>query len=251
MIDSATLEEELNWKNQRFNSSLARLENDEVPSDRIPITLGNLADNALGIAICRSLAGSSNTAAEWFTTAVEYYVQMFDATLEHEDEIEGSYKAHRPKYCADLLHAALLAGTELDAAVERTLSIDEEWYLDTYPEFAHVFHYVRALALLLSDAPDDARIEIERYDELEDTPELYHAATGCVAGMIDGDREAIAESIDRLLTHHRDQRGQDPSTAVDFVSIEASALFECAQQRGNSLTVEALEDEHVDYLLTI
>lgn len=249
MIDSQVIEVERAWKQRLYNSSEERLDGGDVPTDSLPNMIGTLADCALGVAICERLDGDPGSASEWLSRAVDYYLRHVDATIEYEDQIEGSHRAHRPKYCADALHATVLADEQVDAAVERTLSIDESWYLDTYAEFAHVFHYVRALAFLLSDRPADARSELDRHDDLEETFDLYEAATGCVGGILANDVAAVVDELDALLAHHHDQHGRDPSAAVDFVSVEAGVLFACARDRGIGVSDADLHDPHTEYLL--
>lgn len=250
MIDSETIQEEREWKEQIYETTNEQLANDEVPSSRTPTAMGNLAAGAQGMGICDILGGETDSGQDWLATAAEYFVRKFDATIEHEDEIEGAYKAHRPKTCQDTLNTAILADEYTDEAIDRTLSIDEEWYLDTYPEFAHVFQYVRALAFLLADERDRARAEVDEHGQLEETNELYDAATACVGGILDGDADTVAESLDAILALHAQDVGHDPSAAVDFVSLDASALFAVALDAGLSISKGDLAEDTEFLLVT-
>lgn len=241
MIDNRMIESEREKRQQYFEEDLDRLHTGTTSENRRHIVFGNLADDAQSISICEFLQDAPDTGREWMATAAEYYIKRTEATIELEDEIEGSNKAHRPKYCAEALHASLIGRAHRSEAIEQAQAIDEEWYLDMYPEFAHVYHYVQAFAAVLADQDENGRESISQYHELSDTSLPYDAGIDCLDGILAQVENEVVKGLDQLLDYHREEYGSNPSTPQDWVSVTARALFELATERDVSLSPDTLD----------
>lgn len=257
MTDSAFFEDERAFQQRQLEATRERLDGGEISSSDRHIALSHIQGHLYAIAVCEYRLGSVEEARQSMEQAAQYQIEFVDATVDLEDEIEGSHRGHRATYCLEALHTSILAGTYQEDAVERTLSIGEDWFLDTYSEFAHVFHYARSLAYLLSGRPAEAVSEANRYEDIEQTYDWSEAAVECLEAIVEESPETVTARIDDLLVHHERQYGRDEAsasddpTAHDYCALEASALFACATDNGIDISESDLREDYVEYLVVL
>lgn len=250
-VSEATVREELEWQEKVYEINDGKLDEDPDPTSLVSAH-NMVAGGAQGIGICELLQGKREEGVSWFAEAADRYLSFDDAVGEYEDAVSASRQAHRPTHYKQTLHAALVSGDDelIRRALRHPLELDEERYLAQWGdfEFHHVLYYVKALAHFVDGDPAAASSYLTELDDVDHDYENYEALQGCLSALVDGDRDGFVAALAGLLSWHDESYGHSPSSATDFVCVDATALLALARREGMNVGPGDFDEDLREYL---
>lgn len=250
-MTASEIEEELEWKEELYEINEEKLEENLNP-ESLASALRMLSKSAIGKGICLYLLEDLHGGRKWMKKGVEDYLAFDDAVTEYGDEVPGSRHAHRPTHYKEAMSAVLLSAQEdlIHQVSKRIREVDEATYLDEWGDwgFQHVLYYTEALACVTIEAAEDPRSYLQQLDELGHGYENYEALHDCLLAIVNEDRTGTVEGVARLLEWHQNEYGQNPSTATDFISVDATALLVLARRSGLDISPEDFDESLREFL---
>lgn len=249
IADEETVRVELEWKERLYEMDEAALEDGEVVVDQIPSTYSRLAGYAKGRAICHALLDGEGEVRSWMRRAASLYIEKIDKTRELSDVVERYHQMTEPDECFDAFFVSIIANDDelIEEVTDRVETMTES-PPSTYPRYEPEYRFSRALVFLLAGEEETAREEAEQATAYSEYPDRDVARKKCLLGLLDDEEYHVRHAIQRLLSLHHDERGQDASLATSFVSLDGIAFLRLARERGMEIDPEDFDDPLPEYL---
>lgn len=241
------IESEMEFAKELMDDALTDLEQDTVPANRVASTYKSVARDARDIGIYQLALGNHEVAADWFEQSATYYLRGIDEARDRRRRAtspQEAYWENEPKNLRDALYVALLSHSEatLTEAVDETLAMDES-FVTEYPEGTPWYYYAKALAMTIAGddrAPeylDDLESDAGKADS--DVIPFFEAAIAVLEGILSADRKSTRQGLGELLHQYGEDIGEEPTTAIETIDIETTALSRLAESEGTGVSIES------------